>query len=277
MKVVILCGGLGTRLREETEYRPKPLVPIGDRPIVWHIMNRYAAYGFHEFVLCLGYKGELIQDYFLNYRTATSDFTLKLDDRSPIQFHNPHQEKDWVITFANTGQATMTGARVKRIEQYIDTDSFLLTYGDGLADIDVYALLRFHESHKKIATVTGVRPGVGRFGELVLDGQQVTRFAEKPDHDDGYINGGFFVFQRDVFRYLSPDDSCVLEQEPLRGLAVDQQLMSYFHHGFWHCMDTYRDYQQLNDIWNRGQAPWTIIHTTKKPDRSSRRLKVAHE
>ncbi len=259
MKVVILCGGQGTRLREETEYRPKPLVSIGNRPIVWHIMNRYAAYGFNEFVLCLGYKGELIQDYFLNYRTATSDFTLRLDGKSTVQFHHPNLEKDWVITFANTGQTAMTGARVKRIEQYIDTESFMLTYGDGLADIDVNELLRFHESHKKIATVTGVRLGVGRFGELVLDGQQVVQFAEKPEHDDGYINGGFFVFRRELFQYLKDDEGCVLEQEPLRQLAANKNLVSYFHHGFWHCMDTYRDYQQLNELWNRGQAPWTIV------------------
>jgi len=260
VKVVILCGGLGTRLREETEYRPKAMVSIGDRPILWHIMRRYAAFGFKEFVLCLGYKGDLIQDYFLKYRVASGDFTLKLDGHSPIQYHKANEEEDWIITFVNTGQTALTGARVKRIEKYIDTDSFMLTYGDGLADVDIGALVRFHESHRRLGTVTAVHPGAGRFGELELDGQRVVQFAEKPEQQEGRINGGFFVFRREFFRYLAADDHCVLEHEPLERLARENQLMSYLHQGYWHCMDTYRDYQQLNEIWNQGQAPWAVVN-----------------
>lgn len=269
MKVVILCGGLGTRMREETEYRPKPMVPIGERPILWHIMNHYALHGFHEFVLCLGYKGEMIQDYFLHYRTAISDFTLRLDGASPVRFHTPNRERDWVITFVKTGQSAMTGARVKRIERFIDEDTFMMTYGDGLADIDVGALVRFHQAHGRIGTVTGVRSGMSRFGELHLAGERVLEFSEKPEQD-GYINGGFFVFRREVFAYLRDDDACTLEQEPLLRLAQDGQMMSYRHHGFWHCMDTYRDYQQLNDIWKSGQAPWAAM-TSSVPAQPRRR------
>lgn len=259
MKVVILCGGLGTRLREETEYRPKPMVSIGDRPILWHIMHRYAAYGFTEFVLCLGYKGDLIRDYFLNYRTATSDFTLRLDGRSEATYHHPNREEDWVITFADTGGQAMTGARIKRIERYVDGDSFMLTYGDGLADIDIGALAKFHKEHGKMGTVSGVRPGFGRFGELVLDGTRVMEFQEKPHKNEGYISAGFFVFRREFFQYLSDEDECVLERTPLQRLAQEGQMRSYLHEGYWQCMDTYRDYQQLNEIWNRGEAPWTRV------------------
>lgn len=271
MKVVILCGGLGTRLREETEYRPKPMVPVGDRPVVWHIMNRYAAFGFKEFILCLGYKGEQIQDYFLHYQTSISDFTLRLDGHSTPQFHDANRETDWSVTFARTGQSAMTGARVKRIERYITEDAFLLTYGDGLADVDFAAQLRFHRGHGRIGTVTGVHPGTGRFGELMLRGNEVVRFTEKPDRHDGYINGGFFIFQRDIFKYLRDDDRCVLEHEPLQGLAQDGQLMSYFHDGYWACMDTYRDYQQLNEIWKSGRAPWAGGVPPSAPARSKGR------
>lgn len=266
MKVVILCGGLGTRLREETEYRPKPMVPIGDRPMLWHIMKRYAMFGFKEFVLCLGYKADMIQDYFLNYRVATGDFTLKLDGRSPVQFHSQNREEDWSITFASTGQNAMTGARIKRIEPYIDSDSFMLTYGDGLSDIDLHALQRFHDGHDRIGTVTGVRPGAGRFGELALDGTQVTQFTEKPEsQNEGYINSGFFILRRDIFRYVRDDDQCVFEHEPLQRLAQEGQLMSFRHEGAWHCMDTYRDYRQLNELWNRGDAPWAVPPATQRP------------
>lgn len=272
MKVVILCGGFGTRLREETEYRPKPMVPIGGRPILWHIMDRYAAYGFQEFVLCLGYKGEMIKDYFLHYRTETSDFTLKLGAEGPdaIRYHSPCHERDWTITFADTGERTMTGARVKRIERYVDGDTFMLTYGDGLADLDVAKLLRFHKRHGRIGTVTSVLPGIGRFAELALEGEQVRQFMEKPEKHDGYISGGFFVFQRDFFQYLRDDEACVLEQEPLQRLAGDGQLMAYGHHGYWECMDTYRDYQHLNELWNRGQAPWTMMASSPSTQRKRR-------
>ena len=280
MKVVILCGGLGTRLREETEYRPKPMVPIGGRPILWHIMNRYAAYGFHEFVLCLGYKGDMIKDYFLNYRTRTSDFTLRLgaDGHQAIQYHSSYHERDWSITFVETGEQVMTGARVKRVEPYIVGDEFMLTYGDGVADVDVAALLAFHRRHGRTGTLTSVQPGVGRFGELDIDGSKIIRFVEKPQQHDAYINGGFFVFRKDFLRALRADEDCVLEQEPLQTLAQHGQLMAYRHPGYWQCMDTYRDYQQLNEIWSRGQAPWTIVKAgTRSRSSSSHSLQVAHE
>ena len=273
MKVVILCGGLGTRLREETEYRPKPMVPIGGQPILWHVMNRYAAYGLKEFIVCLGYKGHTIKDYFLHYRTQTSDFTLKLGDGpEAIQYHSPQHERDWVITFVETGEQAMTGSRVKQIERYIDGESFMLTYGDGLADIDVAALVRFHARHGRLATVTGVHPGANRFGELILDGQQVSRFMEKLPQQDGYINGGFFVFRREVFRYLRDDESCILEQGPLQQLALDEQLMAFRHEGYWQCMDTYRDYLQLNEAWKAGRVPWAIV---KRSPPSRKRLRAA--
>ena len=272
MKVVILCGGLGTRLREETEYRPKPMVPVGNRPILWHIMNRYAMYGYHEFILCLGYKADMIKNYFLHYRTETSDFTLQVggEDHQAIQYHSACRERDWVITFVDTGERTMTGARVKRIEPYIDGETFLLTYGDGLADIDLLALTRFHAHHGRLGTVTSVHPGIGRFGELVLETDRVTQFMEKPEKQDGYISGGFFVFHRDVFRYLSDDDHCVLEREPLQRLSADGQLMAYRHHGYWECMDTYRDYQHLNELWNRGESPWAVAPSAPTPQRKRR-------
>ena len=272
MKVVILCGGLGTRLREETEYRPKPMVPVGDRPILWHIMNRYAIYGYNEFILCLGYKGDMIKNYFLHYRTETSDFTLKLGCKSQeaIQYHSPCHERNWIITFVDTGERTMTGARVKQIERYIDGETFLLTYGDGLADLDIMALTHFHERHGRVGTVTSVRPGIGRFGELVLETDRVTQFMEKPEKRDGYISGGFFVFHRDVFRYLSDDENCVLEREPLQRLSADGQLMAYRHHGYWECMDTYRDYQHLNELWNKGEPPWAVVAVTPTTERKRR-------
>jgi glucose-1-phosphate cytidylyltransferase len=255
-KVVILCGGMGTRLREETEFRPKPLVEIGGKPILWHIMKIYSHYGFNDFVLCLGYKGQMIKDYFLNYRVMNSDFTLRLDAPEQPCFHNTHGQEDWTITFAETGAEAMTGARVKRIEKYIDTDFFLLTYGDGVADLDVSALWQFHLEHGKIGTVTGVRPK-SRFGELsVLDGR-VRQFSEKPQTKEGFISGGFFIFGRGFFNYLRDDDRCVLEAEPLEGLVQDGQLMSYIHPGFWHCMDTYRDHVALNEMWKQ-DCPWKV-------------------
>ena len=273
MKVVLLCGGLGTRLREETEYRPKPMVPIGGRPMLWHIMNRYAAYGFKDFILCLGYKGDMIKDYFLHYRTRTSDFTMTLgaDGNQAIVYHSPYHERDWSITFVETGEQVMTGARVKRVEAYLDGPEFMLTYGDGLADVDLTALLEFHRHQGRIGTLTSVQPGSSRFGELDLDGSQVSRFVEKPHQHDAYVNGGFFVFQREFLRLLRSEETCVLEQEPLQTLAQQGQLMAYRHPGYWQCMDTYRDYQQLNEIWNRGQAPWTIVKSVGESRRKSGR------
>jgi len=257
MEVVILCGGKGTRLREETEYRPKPMVPIGDRPILWHIMRIYAHYGCHEFVLCLGYKGEMIKDYFLKYRQAVSDFTVRLGADSKPVYHDAHLEEDWTVTLANTGAETMTGCRVKRIQKYIRGDTFMLTYGDGVGNVDIAKLAAFHQSHGRIATLTGVRPA-GRFGELVTDRNRVTEFNEKPQTAAGQINGGFFVFSRRLFEFLDDDPDLILEREPLRRLAAAGELMCYAHEGFWQPMDTFREFELLNELWRKGQAPWKV-------------------
>ena len=253
-KVVILCGGLGTRLREETEFRPKPMVEVGGKPILWHIMKSYAQYGFDDFVLCLGYRGNVIKEYFLNYEAMTHDFTIALGKPASLELHGTSSSERFQVTLVDTGPNTMTGGRVKRIEKYIDGDTFMVTYGDGLADIDVEQLLAFHRAHGKLATITSVRP-ISRFGVLELDGNgYVTRFAEKPQ-SEGWINAGFFVFDRAVFRYFG-DDSCVMEHEPLERLAADGQLVAYRHEGFFTAMDTYREYEALNRIWESGSAPW---------------------
>jgi glucose-1-phosphate cytidylyltransferase len=257
MQVVILCGGKGTRLREETEYRPKPMVSIGDRPILWHIMKTYAHYGYNDFVLCLGYKGEMIKEYFLHYETMNNDFTINLGDRNKIQLYSKHDECDWNVTLVNTGEETMTGARVKKIERYIEGDTFMLTYGDGVADINIGSLVKYHESHGKIGTMTGVCPS-SRFGEISIENNLVTRFNEKSQSMNGLINGGYFVCNREFLDYLSSDDNCVLEKGPLEKLVSDSQLMVYAHEGFWQCMDTYREYELLNALWKSGQAPWRI-------------------
>jgi glucose-1-phosphate cytidylyltransferase len=258
MKVVILCGGKGTRLREETEYRPKPMVDIGSRPILWHIMKIYAHYGFKEFVLCLGYKGSMIKDYFMNYEAMNNDFTINLGKHNEICIHNNHTEKDWVVTLVNTGEEAQTGSRVKRVEKYVDGDTFMLTYGDGVANVDIARLMKFHQSHGKLATMTGVRPS-SRFGELVLDGDdRVRKFNEKPQVMEGLINGGYFVLGRKVFDYLRNDDECVFEKEPLENLSADGQLMVYRHDSFWQCMDTYREMELLNSLWKSNQAPWRV-------------------
>jgi glucose-1-phosphate cytidylyltransferase len=257
MKVVILCGGLGTRLREETEFRPKAMVEIGGRPILWHIMKIYAHYGFTDFVICLGYKGEMIRRYFLDYEIMNNDFTVRLGTRDHPIIHGSHREEDWTITLVDTGAAAMTGARVKRVEKYITETRFMLTYGDGVADIDIGALVSYHEAQGKIGTVTGARL-MSRFGELVTQGTLVADFSEKPVSAESYINGGFFIFQREFFDYLSADDGCVLEQEPLRNLAKDGQLAMHPHRGFWHCMDTYRDLQVLSRLWDSPRPPWKV-------------------
>lgn len=259
MKVVILCGGKGTRLREETEYRPKPLVPVGGRPILWHIMKIYSTFGFREFVLCLGYKGEMIKDYFLNYDLLNSDFTIHLGSKAIKQDFVAHDEHDWRVTLVDTGQETQTGGRVARIRRYVEgDDAFMLTYGDGVAAIDIDALLQLHRRENRIATVTGVHP-LGRFGELVLeaDRHRVHRFAEKPLARESWINGGFFVFGRRVFDYLSGDD-CVLEREPLERLARENELAVYCHDAYWQCMDTFRDVEALNQQWASGRPPWRV-------------------
>ena len=256
IKVVILCGGRGTRLKEETEYRPKPLVEIGEKPILWHIMKIYAHYGFKDFILCLGYKGELIKEYFINYETMNCDFTLALGSGN-AKIHNSHQERGWSVTLADTGEYAMTGARIKRIEKYIDSNIFMLTYGDGLASIDIPNLLDFHKSHGKIGTVTGVRPP-SRFGELIITENKVTEFSEKPQIKEGFINGGFFVFDKRLFGFLKDDDNCRLEKEPLENLALAGELMVYRHKGFWQCMDTYRDLLLLNKLCINQNPPWKV-------------------
>ena len=256
MKVIILCGGLGTRLREETEFRPKPMVPIGGRPILWHIMKIYARHGHKDFILCLGYKGEIIKEYFRNYHWNTSDVTLKLGARPQITYHNTHDEEDWTVTLLDTGQDTQTGGRLRRALAHVEEDTFLLTYGDGVTDSDINASIRFHEQQGAIGTVTAVNP-TGRFGELAMDGQTITGFHEKPTKEKAFISGGFFVLNKRIGDYLD-GDACVLEKAPLEQLAREGQLHAYQHHGFWQCMDTFREQELLNKMWNSGQAPWKV-------------------
>jgi glucose-1-phosphate cytidylyltransferase len=255
MQVMILCGGLGTRLREETEFRPKPMVEIGGRPILWHIMKHFARYGMDQFILCLGYKATVIKDYFLRYEEANNDFTVSLGSQRKVTYHEAHAEQAFEVTLADTGLTTMTGGRVKRASRYLREAPFIVTYGDGLADVDMEALLRFHKSHGKLATVTSVCPQ-SRFGMLDLDpAGRVRSFAEKPQ-SEGWVNAGFFVFERPVLDYLSDDPSCILEREPLERLAREGQLVAFQHHGFFQAMDTFREYQMLNEMWDQGKAPW---------------------
>jgi glucose-1-phosphate cytidylyltransferase len=256
MKVVLFCGGQGTRLREETEYRPKPLVEIGGRPILWHIMKLFAHYHLRDFILCLGYKGNMIKDYFLNYEAMNNDFTIRLGKSNQVIYHNMHNEQDFSVTLANTGLESMTGGRLKQVSKYIDDEIFMVSYGDGVADIDISKLIQFHQNHGKIATVTTVRP-YSRFGILnINDHEKVLDFTEKPQID-GWASVGFFVFNREIFNYLGGSD-CILEQEPLEKLALDGQLMAYRHHGFFYAMDTYREYKYLNELWDQNNAPWKV-------------------
>jgi glucose-1-phosphate cytidylyltransferase len=269
--VMILCGGEGSRLKEETELRPKPMLEIGNRPILWHIMNHYAAYGLKDFILCLGYKGHIVKDYFLNYKTYGSDLTIELGNPHAVRYHNSNGEEDWRVTLVETGQKTMTGTRVARAAKYVEADTFCLTYGDGLGDIDIDALLKFHRQHRRLGTVTGVRPP-GRFGELRLSkGDQAVEFNEKLQSAEGLINGGFFVFQREfVDRYLHADqEDCVLEREPLQRLAREDQLMAYVHKGFWQPMDTFREWRLLNDLWESGNPPWWVKWSSSSGRRSA--------
>jgi glucose-1-phosphate cytidylyltransferase len=253
VKVVLLCGGLGTRLREETEYRPKPMVEVGGRPILWHLMKIYAQQGFDEFVLALGYRGNVIREYFLNYEAMNSDFTVTLGQQA-ITLHDAHLESGYKVTLAETGAETMTGGRIKRVKRHLGDTTFMATYGDGLADIDLRALLAFHKAHGKLATVTVVKPR-SRYGIIeVSDEAAVQSFAEKPVMDD-WVNMGFFVFEPQVLDYLEGDGT-ILEREPLERLAADGQLNAYRHEGFFFAMDTYREYKELNDIWATGKAPW---------------------
>jgi glucose-1-phosphate cytidylyltransferase len=255
VKVAILCGGRGTRLREETEYRPKPMVPVGDRPILWHIMKAYAAGGFTDFLLALGYKGEQIKSYFLNYDLLNSDFRVQLGSKAIDRSNVAHEEQDWRVTLVDTGLETMTGGRLKRLEPYLRNERrFMLTYGDGVADLDIQRLLAFQERSGCAAVVTGVRPPA-RFGELVVRGDRVVRFSEKPSSGDAWINGGYFVMTPRVFDYIEGDET-LLEREPLERLAQDGQLAVFKHDGYWQCMDTLRDVLSLNELWASGKAPW---------------------
>lgn len=256
MKVIILCGGLGTRLREETEYRPKPMVPIGGQPILWHIMKTYAHHGFTEFVLCLGYKGEVIKDYFRNYLWNRTDVTLKLGRTPQITYHSAHDEEEWTVTLLETGLHSMTGGRILRAMRHIGEEDVLLTYGDGLTDSDISASVRFHYAQNALVTMAAVRPA-GRFGELGMDGVTVQSFQEKPDQEAGYINGGYMVLDKSV-RDVLTGDSCIFEREPLQKLAQSGRLKAWCHEGFWQCMDTYREFEMLNHMWNSGNAPWKV-------------------
>lgn len=255
MKAVLLAGGLGTRMREETEFRPKPMVEVGGRPVLWHIMKVLGSQGITDFVICTGYKSEYIKNYFYNYGASNLDFTTKLGDQSSTVFHGSHDEFDWTVTVAYTGAETMTGGRIKLVEKYLNGEPFLCTYGDGIADVDIKKLIGFHESHGKTATMTTTQP-TSRFGVVDVDQSgAVAQFREKPKVND-WINIGYFVFQPEVFNYLGVDS--VLEEEPLRKLASHSQLSAFKHSGFWQPMDTFRESQLLNEIWNSGNAPWKI-------------------
>ena len=258
MKVVILCGGLGTRMREETEFRPKPMVRLGTRPILWHIMKTYAHYGFKDFVLCLGYKGEVIKEYFYNYEIYNNDFVVTLGRSKSIEVYDAQDELDWRVTLVDTGESAQKGARVKKVEHLLDGDDFMLTYGDGVAAIDIDDLVAYHRAHGKTGTVTGVRPP-SLFGELkVGDDRQVELFTEKPQTSSGLISGGYFVFSPAIFDYLTTDDACDLERGPLEQLAAEGQLKVYELGSDWACADTTRDLEHLNQLWNGGNAFWKV-------------------
>ncbi|RYE55013.1 MAG: glucose-1-phosphate cytidylyltransferase [Sphingobacteriales bacterium] len=253
MKVVILCGGLGTRISEETHIKPKPMVEIGGQPILWHIMNYYASFGFKEFVLALGYKSEVIKEYFLNYYALRSDFTVDLGSGDIDYIERP--KVDWKISLVDTGLNTLTGGRILRLKEHLKHDTFMLTYGDGVADVDLSELLKFHRQHGKYSTVTAVRPAA-RFGEMILKDNTVETFQEKPQAGEGWINGGFFVMEPSVFDYFKEGDETILERGPLEGLTKDRELMAFEHSGFWQCMDTLRDKNYLEDLYSKNTAPW---------------------
>jgi glucose-1-phosphate cytidylyltransferase len=257
LPAVILCGGKGTRLREETELRPKPMVEIGGQPILWHIMKIYGHYGLERFALCLGYKGWVIKQYFLRYHEMMRDFTVSMDDTDGPVFHNRMGEESWKVTCAETGEETGTGGRLWRVRQYIDTETFFFTYGDAVSDVDIDRLLEYHLSQGRIATVTGVHP-TSRYGEMTVKGGIATEFNEKPTVPEGVVSGGFFVFQKEIFDYLNDDPGLLLEHAPLQSLARDNQLAVYVHEGYWEPMDTYRDYLHLNNLWKEDSPPWKL-------------------
>ena len=254
--VFILCGGLGTRIKEETEFIPKPMVPIGEKPILWHIMNYYSKFGFKKFVLCLGFKAEVIKSYFLNYSQMNSDFTVNLMTNE-VAIHSVDHNQDWEVTLAFTGDSSMTGARIAiAAEKYLNgAEDFAVTYGDGLTNVDLIKEYEFHLSHKKIGTILGVNPP-SRFGEIKLKDEEVIEFDEKPEFTEKWINGGYFFFNKKFLDYLSKDDFCILEREPLVKLAKDGQLNIFKHKGYWGCMDTQRDREYLTNLWRSGKAPW---------------------
>ena len=256
MKVAILAGGLGTRLGEETSVRPKPMVEIGGKPILWHIMKIYSRYGFNDFVILTGYKSEYIKNYFLNYYTQNSDFTIDLSSNS-LTIHRNVSEP-WKVSVIDTGRETLTGGRIKRAQEFLSDDTFMLTYGDGVSDVDISKLVEFHKRNGKYATLTAVQPQ-GRFGVLDIDGDSITSFQEKPKNSSSaWINGGFFVLEPEIFKYIKGGDSTVWEREPLMSLAKDGQLCAYKHNGFWHPMDMLKDKQELNKLWNSNNAPWKV-------------------
>lgn len=254
MKVVLLAGGFGTRISEESQYKPKPMIDIGGMPILWHIMKLYSHYGFHEFIICAGYKQEVIKEWFGDYFLHTSDVTFDFAEGNKMVVHHQHAEP-WKVTVVDTGLHTMTGGRLKRIGKYLD-GAFLMTYGDGVCDVDIPKLIEHHRLHKKLATLTAVQPD-GRFGIMDMEGDFIRSFREKSKNDTGWINGGFMVLEPGVLDYVK-DDTIMFEREPLEKLAQDGQLVNYRHYGFWQCMDTLRDKQKLEQLWEAGKAPWKV-------------------
>jgi glucose-1-phosphate cytidylyltransferase len=252
-QAVLLAGGLGTRIREETSNRPKPMIEIGGKPILWHLMKSLSTQGIRRFIVCTGYKSEVVTDYFANYLLRNNDFTVNLGSGNKIKIHSEAEELDWEVTVAYTGESEVgTGGRLKRIEKYIDTYPFLCTYGDGLSDVDVKSLFNFHEVHEGACSITIINPS-SRFGVVEIDGSRITSFREKPKAE-GWINGGFFLFEREIWNHL--DDFCTLEQEPLQKLSQQNQVFGFKHEGFWQAMDTYREYELLSQLWFQGEAPW---------------------
>lgn len=256
MKAVILAGGFGTRLGNRTNLIPKPMVKIGQKPVLWHIMKIYASYGINDFIICLGYKGDVIKDYFLHYEAKNNDFTIDLSN-SDIRFHNDHNETDWNVTLVDTGLNTLKGGRIKRIEEYLDDGINLVTYGDGVADIDINDLVEFHQEHNKMVTISGVHPPA-RFGELLENDNVVQSFEEKPQTSKGLINGGYMVFEREMLDYLTTDENCDFEVGPLEKLSKQGKVMVYKHDGNWECMDHERDVKHLNKLWNEDKAFWKV-------------------
>ncbi len=254
MKVVVLAGGLGTRISEESYLKPKPMITIGEQPILWHIMKYYSSFGFHDFVICCGYKGYMIKEYFADYYLHRSDVTFDFSAENRMTVHQNVAEP-WRVTLVDTGLNTQTGARIKRVQKYIGDEPFMLTYGDGVSDVDLNALLKQHQASGKTVTLTGIEPG-GRFGVLDLEGQAVVGFREKAKEDGGWINGGFMAAEPGLFDYLSAEEACILERDPLETLAREGKLGIYKHSGFWQCMDTQRDRSQLEAIWSNGNPPW---------------------